>query len=165
MTETAILPESESTISDTPPETAFRKRYNDHLEMPTSIIGSICIHVAIVFALIFVLFRLIDGPVKPIIPIVMVDQGEDEEGKGNPETGKAPETLAKGTNAPTSDDLAKLNLPSTLPRKNEIQDQLRVDSAEADIKMPESDQLAYAVLDKHLSDKLLGIGQHNIARG
>ena len=46
---TATLPE-EHAIPDAPPETAFWKRYNDRLEMPTSIVGSVCAHAAIVFA-------------------------------------------------------------------------------------------------------------------
>ena len=157
MTETAPLPETQVT-PDAPPETAFWKRYNDRLEMPTSIVGSICTHAALVFLLIFVLFRLMNGPQKPIIPIMMVD-GEDEKGVGSAGSGGVPDPIVRGMTAPTPEDFAKFNLPSLPDAKQIYEDQIKAESPNADIKLPDHEVAALSQLDAALRDKMLGIGQ------
>ncbi|MFO0938244.1 MAG: hypothetical protein U0798_17195 [Gemmataceae bacterium] len=141
-----------------PPETAFWKRYNDRLEMPTSIVGSICMHCGLVFMLLICLNYFMKTE-KPIIPISMID-GEDDKGNGSPGSGSVADPAVIGTYQPSAQDFANLKTPQALPRIQDIQDKLNAESTESDIKMPESDQLAYASLDKALADKLLGIGQN-----
>ena len=158
MSQTATKPKDE-VVLDAPPETAFWKRYNDRLEMPTSVVGSIFAHVALVCVLIFVLFRLMNGPQKPIIPIMAVD-GFDESGVGSAGSGGVPEPVARGMSAPTPEDFAKQKLPSTLPEvKKNIEDIIKTDAPDSDIKVPDSEAAALASLDQALRDKMLGIGQ------
>lgn len=152
-------PEPAAESPEFPPETAFWKRYNDRLEMPTSIIGSICAHAALIFVLIFVLFKLMNPPQKPIIPIMMVD-GEDDKGVGSAGSGGVADPVARGFSAPTQDELNNMKLPSPLPKvKQDIDDIIKLDSPNADIKMPDHEYAAISQLDAALQKKMLGIGQ------
>jgi hypothetical protein len=159
MTATANEPKPNELIPELPPEETFWKKYNDRLEFPTSIVGSVFVFVFTLFLIIVVVYQLDKLGKKPIIPILPVD-GFDESGVGSAGSGGVPEPIARGMSAPKPEDFAKLKLPDTLPKvKQDIQDRLKIDSPDTDIKVPDAEAAALATLDAALRDKMLGIGQ------
>ena len=161
---TAPLAEREPKYSPNEPGSeVFWKTYNQNLELPIAVLMAGFLHVLIVAGLILGMWFIgRSTPDKESVPIALVDNGEDDNGKGNPNNGGVEDPLTKGDVSPIAADFQALPLPDnvTLPEiQQEIQDRLELDKDLATVKITEEKAAAYAGLDQTIRDKLLPVGQ------
>jgi hypothetical protein len=152
--------EPDIAVAPVPPEGTFWQRYNQNLELPTSVLISVLALSLGFMLIVFVIWAAMTGPDRTPVPIVLGEGGPDEFGMGSPSEGGTPEPITIGQSA-TQADLERMDLPKDqLPQvKDDLQKVINVEDPLADVSIPDSFAAAYATLDKELRDKMLGVGQ------
>ena len=155
------------TADPTEPDESFWRAYNGHLEFPIATVLSVFSHLMVVAALIGIILMVTNrAKDKTPVPIALVDNGDDLQGRGNPNDGGEPNPIANGDNAPSKEDYIQLPSLQNLPEvKEQIRQDFSVDPSLDNVPLPDDKVAPLASLADDLRRKLMQVGKPKGAGG